>query len=352
MKRNKNLDYLKIIAILAVIMTHVDVAGLLKVEFFSKSWIMAVIINNVCRFCVPVFFMITGAILYSKKDYNPINNVKRFITAFIFWELIYRLTNIPYQYYLGVPVSTLGDVLKDIFKGNTKYHLYFIYIITLIYITSPIVKSIIHKLTKREFENILLFWLIVNTVLPCIFWIYPFSLHYSNIRSLTWNNMYAPIGYAMLGYYINTYKEQFNLEKGKKFLIRGWVGMVVFALGLSYLKAEPVNVTIESTNLFLLLSSMGIFIIGLNYKFEENEKLQNLINKCKIDITKLSNNVFGIYLSHVIFVDFFDRMDLTYMSALPILKPIVLVIQVVITFILSNLICKIIRKTSIADYVL
>lgn len=156
----------------------------------------------------------------------------------------------------------------------------------------------------------------------------------------------------MIGYYINTYKEQFNLEKGKKFLIRGWVGMIVFALGLSYLKSEPVNVTIESTNIFLLLESMGVFIIGLNYKFEENEKLQNLINKCKIDITKLSNNVFGIYLSHVIFVDCFDRYNYTYMSVMPILKPLALLLQVIMVFILSNLICKLIRKTSIADYVL
>ncbi|HHV60670.1 MAG TPA: acyltransferase family protein [Clostridiaceae bacterium] len=90
--RIKALDYIRVIATLAVIAIHVS-------STYTLSNDIAYIINQSMRFAIPVFFILSGAaIFYSHYEKGRINYMvfvrKRFVkivVPFILWTLIYLI---------------------------------------------------------------------------------------------------------------------------------------------------------------------------------------------------------------------------------------------------------------------
>ena len=63
------MDYLRTIAIIGVLSIHAAapyVAMYQKVDF--SMWEAVIIHNSLSRWCVPIFFMISGALLLGKKE--------------------------------------------------------------------------------------------------------------------------------------------------------------------------------------------------------------------------------------------------------------------------------------------
>ena len=73
------LSYLRIISTFAVVILHVVAFYVLKFEEFPfKTWNIAHLIDSCIRFCVPVFLMISGALLLDKDEKLELFLTKRF----------------------------------------------------------------------------------------------------------------------------------------------------------------------------------------------------------------------------------------------------------------------------------
>lgn len=90
MKRINYIKYLSIISSLAVVILHTN--GCFWIFSREKYWISANIIESICYFAVPIFFMITGCTLldynerYSTKEYF-IKRIKKTLIPFIVWSI-------------------------------------------------------------------------------------------------------------------------------------------------------------------------------------------------------------------------------------------------------------------------
>ena len=95
--QNPNINYIRAIATIAVIFLHVSSDVLYEFKSIPiRVWWIGNIYDSLVRVSVPLFFMISGALLLS-KDYliNDFigNRVKKIIPPFVFWSIVYIFYN-------------------------------------------------------------------------------------------------------------------------------------------------------------------------------------------------------------------------------------------------------------------
>ena len=197
-------DLLRILATFAIIILHTASANWEKVDVTSYEWSMLNIYDSICRWAVPVFVMISGALMLNKqKSIKNIytKNVFRIICSFIFWSLIYTIEKHCF-------LNNTDNIIKNFLIGN--YHLWFLYMIAGLYILTPIITKITES--EKTTKYFLFISIISTIVLPYIIEIITlFSTSKAEFIQNRINdlNLNMVIGYSLyyiLGFYMNKYK--------------------------------------------------------------------------------------------------------------------------------------------------
>ena len=94
-KRAYYLDVLRVVAMLAVVMLHVS-ADRWYGDVGSFSWKIFTGYSGIMRFCVPVFFMISGALFLRKEKHIPVKTIYgkyifRLVIFLLFWGMVYQI---------------------------------------------------------------------------------------------------------------------------------------------------------------------------------------------------------------------------------------------------------------------
>jgi surface polysaccharide O-acyltransferase-like enzyme len=137
----KSVDAMRVMAILAVVMIHTTTRTLEVVHYDLINYPWTIILNQLSRFAVPLFFLISGFVLElsSDRDTNYFEFLKKRFTKifipYIFWSLIY---------YFLVYTSSHDNLLRVILTGNASYQLYFIPTLCIFYVAFPL----LHKIYK------------------------------------------------------------------------------------------------------------------------------------------------------------------------------------------------------------
>lgn len=136
-ERHEWLDYLRGIAAILVVLLHVS-AGYLyqynRIEIYS--WNVGNYIDAFTRVSVPIFFMISGFLFFQNK--KP--KAKHFIRIFLALIFYSAISLIYMKLYKGQSISLVSmSTLQQLIKGDIYYHLWFFYIIPIIYLLSYLV---------------------------------------------------------------------------------------------------------------------------------------------------------------------------------------------------------------------
>lgn len=140
-KRIKSIDCIRGIAILAVILIHTTTRTLEASGFDIVGFSWTLFLNQICRFAVPLFIMISGFVLEtSKREESYWSYVKRrfskIFIPYIFWSLFY---------YFFVYNNNDDSLIKVFLTGNASYQLYFIPALLVFYLVFPLLHKLIHK---------------------------------------------------------------------------------------------------------------------------------------------------------------------------------------------------------------
>ena len=180
--RNVDLDFCRSVACLAVVLIHVIYpfwdsipvvlmpineyamsasGGLLESDTYE--WMICSIIDAVCRFSVPVFVIISGALILNKDELNLwyiYNKITRFVLIIVCWGIVYAGTDWVLNSCDGKLIEW-KSIIKTIVLGPTVFW-YFFMLIPL-YFVSPALRQII--LNKKSAEWYLICWFVL-TVIP------------------------------------------------------------------------------------------------------------------------------------------------------------------------------------------
>ena len=277
-KRIVYFDIIRIVATFFVINIHViSIYNNKPMNIVPLSWWwFGNISHSLSRFSVPVFIMISGALLLGNNKREGIKDFfeKRLFKVFIpffFWSVIYIL----WQAHLSHNYKNINIlyILKSIIAKPVYYHMWFVYIIIPLYLVTPIIKKMMKNLDDKEIRYLFLLWGITTS--------YSYISYFAKIN-IGFNISYISgyIGYFILGYYL--YKINVNKRKRNICYIIGLLSLISTIIG-TYL------MTINSKGVFnqymyeylqpnIILMSITVFIF-FKYSNFENIGRKNVIIK-------------------------------------------------------------------------
>jgi len=272
------INSLRALAAMAVIMIHVA-APTVKSDLFVGTWWVGHGLDTLSRFAVPMFLMITGALLLYKDE--PVNvfakkRVWKIALPFLGWSLFYYVLANGFN-------GSLLDFIKDLLGNGNHYHLWYLYLIMLLYLFIPILRKVVSHLPT---SYILYFALIaagIHTVTGILGWIgMPLKI-YTNPFS-------AGVAYLLLGYAI-AHREL----KIKHLNWIGWISIVVMYFGTYLLALQDLNFNdmfYEVFGIFVMMQAVMIFA----YVYENKDRF-NKVGHSKV-VQFISTYSFGVYLIH------------------------------------------------------
>ncbi|WP_157543840.1 acyltransferase [Mucilaginibacter paludis] len=339
----QNLDWinnLRLIALFAVVVLHTTSPVL---ELYNKGpltlWLVGDFYNSLVRFAVPVFVMISGALLLH-REYELGSFLKkrlvRIVIPFLFWSLIY----IGYEFYNedlvynGDTWVTTRQVLH-LLKIGSSYHLWYVYMLIGLYLFVPVISKFVRNATEHEIRYFLIVWLLVMVLSQ------PYMLRFKPQIDVRYFEGF--IGYLVLGHYLAF------MPLPRKRL--AWWCILFFAClaiisigtymlfrhynGISTLLYEPLSPSI-------LLISVSVFMIARIYQPEAAPfliRIRNFAGKYN----------YGIYLSHALVLTLLsDMADINYKLFNPVFSiPLV----ALVCFVLSLLLVFIVNKIPLGKYI-
>lgn len=324
MTKDQSITNMRVLAAFAVIILHASVPWVLKVDDLGEStWVIGNIFDSLMRWCVPIFFMVSGATLLGKKesikDFYRKRMGKIFL-PFIFWTIFYSIFN-----YYKKDV-TVVDIVKQI-PNQAEYHLWFLYVLISIYAITPFVRKLVVELTKKEMEILLSFWLLSTILFPTFERILEISIQF-DIPLIT-----NYLGYFLLGYYLYIYKPKISL-------IWFFVGGLVTIFGTYYFSIEKNYFD----GFFYRYLSMNVCLMAVSlFSFIQNHPV-------KIPTFDFFDKVnFGMYLVHIFVLQMLQKIF--YIDVLmghplwtiPMISIITIIISALIAWLFSKI--PLLKKT-------
>lgn len=329
MKNNQHvvwLDVMRLVAMFMVVCCHCAdpfnfypgeaPANIDEIKFFGALY------GSFLRPCVPLFVMITGALLLPVKEEQSIfykKRISRVFWPFLIWSVVYNLFPwitgllglnpeiiLDFFPYSGVEATrqslsvSLGYIEQIPFNFSLMdVHMWYIYLLIGIYLYLPIFSAWVEKASERAKLLFLIFWGI-TTLLP----------YYNQFVSpylwgtCSWNQFgmlyyFAGFnGYLLLGHYLRNH--DWSLTKitivGLPMFI---VGFLVTFVGFRHITALP-EYSDELLELFFTYNSLNVVMMTLPlFMWIMKVRIQSpFIQHSLANLTKCG---FGIYMIHYFF---------------------------------------------------
>jgi surface polysaccharide O-acyltransferase-like enzyme len=143
-------DGMRVVAIIAVVVLHRSAIDVLQYgQIPSDQWWIANVIDSACRWVVPVFIMLSGCLNLSRTQQGDtlpflIKRFKRVGIPLLFWAPIYFACHVVFE---GRGPS-LEFIVSSLADGLIINHLYFIFILLMLYLMTPLFDQLILRSGK------------------------------------------------------------------------------------------------------------------------------------------------------------------------------------------------------------
>lgn len=336
-------DVLNILACIAVVALHVSL------NVFNPQpthiWLKAVVIQGLGIFAVPIFFMISGMNLlgYHEKYSTAVFFKKRvlrtgraLVLGSIACYLIFCL--FPYSFYGAEQFAAgmnLFDFIKRFLTNNINDIYWFFYTIIYLYMITPVISWAMKN--RRIVEFILVLCFAISIAIPYLVHLgFPSKYFETLFNWPLFAN--AAVMYYVSGYYVKNY---LHVELFKSWVyglvfIVSTVSMVVAGLlangwhSSTGLHQNYDDYYIGTTSPLCVLQVLSLFLLLLSLE----SRFQQCSNRCKKIIARISSLSLGVYLFHILIINWWGVNSPAFLSQRPFIRLIVIyIITAIIVFI-------------------
>jgi surface polysaccharide O-acyltransferase-like enzyme len=295
-------DLIRILAIIGVITLHAANEAIVPQVMNQTEvyrWWMVNIYQTLGRTGVPLFVMLTGALLLQPSKIEPLGvffkkRWNRIGLPFLFWGVIY----FAWDYYADHLALTSSFVFQGILSGP-YFQFWYLYMIVGLYLLTPILRIVVAHIDRQTFKYFFVVWLLAAFITPIPGLIGAFYID-GNLLSLPlWG------GYFMLGVFL------VNIKLNRRVLL----GLTALGLVLTLIGTYIIAATVGGAHTYyfqdyfsptMILASAGLFLLLNTIKAPTNqtETRQSKINWL---IKQISQSTLAIFLFHVIVLETLQR---------------------------------------------
>lgn len=296
--RRRGLDVLRIVSILGVIAIHVF-GGVVSNTGArgSGSWWLATVADIGFIWVVPVFVMVSGALVLDPRMYRE--GARAFYTkrllrlgwAFVFWQAFYLIV-----VYAGLSHEplTLGRTAALIYAGTTYTHLYFLWLIVGLYAVAPILFAFLRDAGRLRAGVTALVILLATTAAYVGASVLTHFGSPTSVSLMALTQWVPYVGYFVAGWALRDVR------------LRGWrlagaaAATAVAIAGDIALYDEPGRLPLLAAFLpvdylgpLVIVSAIGVFVVA-NSLIEPLRATELGARRLAV----VSDSVFGVYLFH------------------------------------------------------
>ncbi len=291
-------DVIRVLAVFMVMLIH-SAATLLNKwdEIPFDFWMWGNAYDSLARASVPLFIMLSGALILGKQEETAAFFKKRFsklLFPFIFWVTVYINWRI---FYMG-HVLPVDKMIIEIFTGPVYYHLWYLYMVIGLYIITPVLRKLLKVIEQSELHYLFLIWFIWNAALPLIGYLIYLYAGYSVYLGVKIPMIMGYTGYYILGYFLS--KKTFSQSA-----INGWWAILAASTLATFLGTWAFTDAAKGFQAILydyfsptvVLQAMALFIILM----QKGNALETKIPAAgKSLLALLGKYSLGMYLVHVL----------------------------------------------------
>ncbi len=322
------IDNSRIIAIFAVVLLHCAAPLVTESPIGSANWWIGNIYDSFARWSVPVFVMISGALLLdeSKQENLDVFYRKRLSKVFIpilFWSFFFLF----WSFIVKGRSFEKKHIVEIMLNGRPYYHMWFLYMIFPIYILTPFFRKVVNYSSRKETFVLVIF-------------LFSFSLINSIANKLGLiesrifiNKFINYIPYFFIGYYINTSNTKIKIRFAIKIFFVSLFSTIFFCFIFSYFLGIKYGLYFyDYLSITVIPMSISIFFI---LKLVAGDIFNDFLAR---SVSSLS---FGVYLTHPIFIDILTCVTdkstwLINIVSIPAMTMIVFLLSLMLTLIIKE----------------
>ncbi len=288
----------RILSIFAVVLLHCASLAQAGAKIGSETWWVANVYDSMTRWCVPVFVMMSGALLLDPKKNETLRTfykkrVSKILIPLLFWTIFYLIWGFQTK-------EIKGDLVRLTLQGKAFYHLWFLYMISMLYLFTPFLRKIVVHSSDREIS----FFTAVGFIIAASSAVY--VAVYRIEFKLFLMTFLAYIPYFFLGLFIR------NDQRNVSSIV--WILLFLGSVGATgagcYFWSDLKNAAAGAyfyQYLSITVIPMSISILYLLKKWNR-PIISETVTK------KLSSLTMGIYLIHPFFIVMIKKIGLSYSS--------------------------------------
>lgn len=294
-------DVLRALAVIAVVVLHVAALEWKDVDPASSTWQVYNAYDSLVRWCVPVFVMLSGALMLDPA--RPVTlerllhkNVARLALAFAVWSAVYLVWDVA----CGAVEATPKGLLHAFVTGH--YHLWYLQMQVFLYLIVPLLRPMARE---RRLMELMVCLSVLFCFMPNLVFM---SQAVADVLSPAYDNMGTSfvcgyVGYFVLGRYLATV----DIPRRARLALYGvaLVALAFTAAGTSWLSVDAGFARGELYGYLMpntLVVSAAVFVAARHGLGGEcgGRLAQGLPGRV---LARLSSASLGIYLVHLLVLE-------------------------------------------------
>ncbi len=295
MKKKTYLDALRILAILCVIYNHTNERGYYLYAFPSGNILncLYIALASLVAVAVPIFFMISGALLLGKEE-DIETLMKKRVLRILLVILIFSLLQYAYLVLVHGTELSCSYFLTHITGDNIIAPYWYLYAYLAYLLVLPFLRKLVSVMEVRDFHYLFVLLLLVEGLFPLA--LYPLGITELN-EFFVLPMLNRVVVYPLLGYYMEyLLPEEKYTKRGRNLMLLIMVCVLAFFILMTRIRALPFEefTTYDKglyTSSFTALLDAGVF-----YLFKYYDLRHDISEKGRKWIATLSGATFGVYL--------------------------------------------------------
>jgi surface polysaccharide O-acyltransferase-like enzyme len=307
------LDAARVVSILAVVFLHVAATVVTGRDVGSPDWWYGNVYDSLVRWCVPVFIMISGALLLGDGKRESVGafyrkRMTRIFVPLLVWTIVFLFWQ-GEQATFSLADLSLAAVARRIASGKPHYHMWFLFMIVSLYLFTPFIRILVRHATRAEL------WLLVALLFGVAALHEVFGMFFARGVSLFvfWFLSYLP--YYLCGHLIATSDRAMSTP----LLLAVFCASVLStALGCYVLAGSS---GIEDGLYFYGYLSITVIPMSVSLMWLlRGRSFDGAAGASGTTFRRLSELTLGIYLIHPVFLELFRRFAFRQEDVYPLVS--------------------------------
>ena len=289
--RNINLDLIKVLACIGVVLLHTTMIGFKE----TGSWNLLAYLYYLGTYSIPLFFMVNGYLLLGKKDitYSYIlQKVKWILITVSSWTFIVWLFKRDFA------VNPVKKIIGSMVQKGYFFQFWFFGALILIYLCLPILKKFLNS--KRSYLYILSSLVTIGLVFELANMVLQMPLQSYFIQTF---RLWTWFFYYILGGLVAQFDKEIIKKGFKRWMKVVAVLLLLISPVILFFLAKTIyhNLFAEYFYdiLFVKIVSLGFFLMVLTLSLEEDKSKW---------IVYLSNQTMGVFIVHTYVMKVLEKL--------------------------------------------